>query len=433
LYTSLDVTMAAAQITLSSNTLLGKYVLVYACEHHSASITHVEYLYNRDLPCFDLHLSKELRKDVTLCVPSAGSYVLTYNAHPITLHVKRLYEGHSGLLADEQNAMEIVREVTLSSPFADSLSVLHDFVQQAKAYVEKRIAQIAHGHAHMLTRYSYNTVYGEWEVLNRSPKRSMDSVFIPATDKKRLMEHVQAFVAPQMRMEYEQYSVPYKSNVLLYGPPGTGKTSTIQALASMVDSDICMLSFTHDLDDAKLIRAINSMSSLERARVLVFEDVDCLFEDRKENDTARNAVTLSGLLNVMDGLMRAEGIMVFLTANHVKALDAAFLRPGRIDMAVRYKAPMGREEVRAMFKYYAAARYSDEAFEQLYNPVQYKPDLVPSLLQGFFFQHRHAPDLVACVGDLLALTISSSKLKGESNAALAHSARQGGETDAMYM
>lgn len=42
-------------------------------------------------------------------------------------------------------------------------------------------------------------------------------------------------------------------------------------------------------------------------------------------------VTLSGLLNALDGVASAEDRIIFMTTNHVDCLDKALIRPGRID------------------------------------------------------------------------------------------------------
>jgi chaperone BCS1 len=57
-------------------------------------------------------------------------------------------------------------------------------------------------------------------------------------------------------------------------------------------------------------------------------------EKLKEDETSR--ITLSGLLNFTDGLWSCcgdERILIF-TTNHIEKLDAALLRPGRMDMHI---------------------------------------------------------------------------------------------------
>ena len=43
-------------------------------------------------------------------------------------------------------------------------------------------------------------------------------------------------------------------------------------------------------------------------------------------------VSLSTLLNVLDGLASPEGRLLIMTTNHIECLDPALIRPGRVDM-----------------------------------------------------------------------------------------------------
>lgn len=79
--------------------------------------------------------------------------------------------------------------------------------------------------------------------------------------------------------------------------------------------------------------------------IIVIEDIDCSLDltgERKVKDVSgdkegkKNAVTLSGLLNFIDGIWSAcgqERILVF-TTNHLGKLDQALIRRGRMDMHI---------------------------------------------------------------------------------------------------
>lgn len=53
--------------------------------------------------------------------------------------------------------------------------------------------------------------------------------------------------------------------------------------------------------------------------------------DEKPDTLERFNVTLSGLLNVLDGFYAPENVLFFMTTNRMESLDRALLRPGRID------------------------------------------------------------------------------------------------------
>ncbi|CAE6137534.1 unnamed protein product [Arabidopsis arenosa] len=104
-------------------------------------------------------------------------------------------------------------------------------------------------------------------------------------------------------------------------------------------------------DDA-MLRQILTLT--ENRSILLIEDLDCSgadatcrYENKDETEHSEKQnnkkndpkVTLSGLLNFVDGLWSScveERIIVF-TTNHKEKLDPALLRPGRMDMLLEVK------------------------------------------------------------------------------------------------
>ena len=60
--------------------------------------------------------------------------------------------------------------------------------------------------------------------------------------------------------------------------------------------------------------------------------------DGKADNLPQMGVTLSGLLNVLDGFHAPEDVLFVMTTNVIDLLDRALLRPGRID----YRLFLGR-------------------------------------------------------------------------------------------
>merc|ERR1719288_257515 len=49
-----------------------------------------------------------------------------------------------------------------------------------------------------------------------------------------------------------------------------------------------------------------------------------------------NGLTLAGILEALDGVMEMEGRMLIMTTNYPERLDEALIRPGRIDMKIKF-------------------------------------------------------------------------------------------------
>ena len=116
---------------------------------------------------------------------------------------------------------------------------------------------------------------------------------------------------------YLSFGMPYKHIIMLYGVPGSGKTSTITAIASHFDCDIYTIPITKELTDYGLIDAFSYINDKEdKKRIIVLEDIDCMFDgERKEGDD-NNMITLQALLNCLDGHTCVEGTLLFMTANN---------------------------------------------------------------------------------------------------------------------
>jgi hypothetical protein len=160
---------------------------------------------------------------------------------------------------------------------------------------------------------------------------------------------------------YARVGKAWKRGYLLYGPPGTGKSAMIAAMANYLDYDIYDIELTSVHSNTDLRKLFIETTSKS---IIVIEDIDCSLDltgarkkkkkaaaeadDKKDGAAAAAAkagaaggdkkdtsskVTLSGLLNFIDGLWSAcggERIIVF-TTNHVEKLDPALIRRGRMD------------------------------------------------------------------------------------------------------
>ncbi|XP_027926270.1 AAA-ATPase At3g50940-like [Vigna unguiculata] len=160
---------------------------------------------------------------------------------------------------------------------------------------------------------------------------------IDAKLKREIVNDLDKFV--KGKEFYKRTGKAWKRGYLLYGPPGTGKSSLIASMSFYLNYDIYDLDLTTVHDNNELKNLILAMSNRS---MLVIEDIDCTIklqnreEDAEAVKNGDNKVTLSGLLNVIDGLWSCcgeERIFIF-TTNHKEKLDPALLRPGRMDMHI---------------------------------------------------------------------------------------------------
>lgn len=181
--------------------------------------------------------------------------------------------------------------------------------------------------------------YGDWLEIARRDPRPIESVVLPRAVIDRTLGDVRTFEA--RRDWYHSIGVPYRRGYLLHGQPGNGKSSLVLAIASELGRDIGIVSLGSPSLTDDMLRA--GLARLPGNAVLLIEDIDGVFVGRKPvRDDMK--LTFSGLLNALDGVATPEGRIMFVTTNYLERLDAALIRPGRMDVQVAIDPP-GRPEI----------------------------------------------------------------------------------------
>lgn len=307
-----------------------------------------------------------------------GTHLIWHNRRPLLVS-KEIPEGRG---ADRKNGKIELRVIGRSQkPIIDIL--------QAAGKIHKNDNLIP---VHNFSGRGYGLV-------ERRAKRPLESVIIDHALKTELVVDVQRFI--ESRSWYAERGVPYRRGYFLEGPPGTGKTSLIYALASHFDKPIYVVNPSSLRDDSSLLEALSAGSD----GIVVMEDIDTLqiARERRPGEKPKNGlskdqqellveygldqsaefagpltgdgVTLSGLLNAIDGVASREGRILFITSNHPDKLDAALMRPGRIDK--RYTiGNVGEDLALEMIRRFYPDGSRDHILKDLELPV------APAKLQG---------------------------------------------------
>lgn len=186
--------------------------------------------------------------------------------------------------------------------------------------------------------------WGDWVRLDDLPARDLDSVILPDGQMEQLRDDIARWLAAEQ--DYTRRCIPWHRGHLYAGPPGTGKTSVARALASHFGMDVWYLPLADVEKDGELLRIVGRIG---KRSMLLLEDAD-VFHAATERDDDRK-VTLSGLLNTLDGIATPHGLLTVLTTNVLEALDPALIRPGRIDLTEHFTLA-GPEQVDRLVAHY---------------------------------------------------------------------------------
>jgi chaperone BCS1 len=185
--------------------------------------------------------------------------------------------------------------------------------------------------------------WGSWSCRSDLPQRDIDTVVLAPGQSERLLGDLQTFLAAER--DYNRLGIPWHRGYLLHGPPGTGKTSTVRALATRLGMDLWYAPLS-DLDkDTSLMSLV---AEVRPRSMLLLEDIDA-FHAATDRDTGPGEVSMSGLLNALDGVSTPHGLIVVMTTNRPEMLDEAVTRAGRVDVTEEFTLP-DENRVRRLFE-----------------------------------------------------------------------------------
>ncbi|THH23205.1 hypothetical protein EUX98_g7970 [Antrodiella citrinella] len=284
--------------------------------------------------------------------PTANStHTIYYRGH--WLRVRR------GRKQDGSNS-----EMLSISVVARNNSILKQLVLQAKKEYEAEAV-------HRIQIYFADS-HGCWRWTDSRHKRPMSSIVLNPGVKEMLIADTRDFLKSEKW--YADRGIPFRRGYLLHGVPGSGKSSLIHAIAGDLMLDIYVVSLSSSwINDSTLTTL---MGRVPARCIVLLEDLDAAFTRSTTRDaestgnpeqnatnvatvpnsiesthtslrSARhrkpdgisdiNTLTLSGLLNALDGVAASEGRILFATTNHLDRLDPALSRPGRMDVWIEFK------------------------------------------------------------------------------------------------
>ncbi|KAF2433603.1 P-loop containing nucleoside triphosphate hydrolase protein [Tothia fuscella] len=141
--------------------------------------------------------------------------------------------------------------------------------------------------------------------------------------KAEILADAKQYLNPGTFEQRLSAGLTYRRGYLFYGPPGTGKTSFCKALAHELQLDLYLLHMPYLHSDKQLATLFRDLPS---RCILLFDDIDTSVFNYKDR-----AVSISALLNAIDGANSKEGRILIMTTNYVEKLDKRLIRTGRID------------------------------------------------------------------------------------------------------
>lgn len=243
-----------------------------------------------------------------LLSPAPGTHLMTYRGRLLIFHRNRR--------SLENGGVHSFQETLTVQILGGNRAMLDDLLKEAHQLARPRVPGV-----NILTAQ-----HEDWSISSLRPKRPLASIVLADDILAEIIADMRQFL--ESGAWYAMRGVPHRRGYLLDGPPGNGKTTLVVAAAGELDLSVAVLNLNCKVMTDESLRTL--VDALPFGTILLIENVDCAF-GAKRNATEATGVTLSGLLNALDGVSSREGRILFLTTNHAERLDPALIRPGRVD------------------------------------------------------------------------------------------------------
>lgn len=300
--------------------------------------------------------------------PAFGTHFFWYKGYPLFFERKKNHE--------QLNMQASEREELSLRCFGRSPRILKELLLEARQIHMRKDERKT-----LIYRGNLTETY--WQRCMSRLNRPFSTVILNERVKKDLLEDVTDYLDANTRKFYNNRGIGYKRGYLLHGPPGTGKSSLSLALAGYFRMKIYIVSLSSSAASEESIATL--FHELPTRCIVLLEDIDSAGLTHTRDDAsawgnsqtastlsssasaprpavptpggpmAGGRLSLSGLLNILDGVASQEGRILIMTTNHIEKLDKALIRPGRVDMVIPFAladAEMTSAIFRAMYAPY---------------------------------------------------------------------------------
>ena len=180
-----------------------------------------------------------------------------------------------------------------------------------------------------------------------------DDLIVNASLKEELMSVIELLKDPETATKY---GIDVPKGILMNGPPGTGKTTLAKVIANTAELSFFVLQ-TDEIVSKWVGESEKNLSRLFKAAarhapsVIFIDEVDSIGKNRAEGNAQHSDNLLNHMLQLIDGVIKRDGVYIIAATNRADLVDPALKRGGRLNKVIEVPLP-DQEARKQLFELY---------------------------------------------------------------------------------
>lgn len=321
----------------------------------------------REVSSFDYFYNREDERETietnVYVVDQKRSFIIEKDIHC------RIYSFRDSKNESDKKSIEETIYIELFSNIKN-VNQIQEFVENIKIDYETTRANYRKNKKFVYTLTKIDKNQCSWSEHEFISNKTFSNLFFE--NKQEIINKIDFF--KNNKQFYIDNGISYTLGIALSGPPGTGKTSIIKCISNYLKRHLVVIQLNKIKTYEDLCKVFyestysneNQPNSISfENKIILLEDIDCMgdivkkrksdseeseFTDEEEihtqstkkikqvlryNKNTEDKLTLSDLLNIIDGVIETPNRIIIMTSNHYDKLDPALIRPGRIDYSLK--------------------------------------------------------------------------------------------------
>ena len=170
---------------------------------------------------------------------------------------------------------------------------------------------------------------------------SWDNLIVNDSVKSELQSVIELLKDPK---QASNYGIEVPKGILLNGPPGTGKTTVAKVIANTANLSFFVLKMDEVVskwvgESEKNLSTLFQAATKHKPSVIFIDEVDSIGKQRSGGGQQWAENLLNHLLQLIDGVVKSEGLYIIAAKNRADLVDSALKRAGRLNKVIEIPLP----------------------------------------------------------------------------------------------